>query len=89
MARWKVTLYLDDKCQEHATKEGCNTPPEWWEGDPEDYDGIEEGWCWRPIPEGELDTEQDAKSWMNVLLEYGSKHQSASFVDRSIERVDE
>lgn len=90
MARWKVTLYLTDDCGEHRTKVECDTPPAWWveEGnDPEDYDGVEEGWCYLPVPEGELNTESDARSWMNVLLTYGDKHQSAGFTDRSIERV--
>lgn len=85
--RWKVTLYLDDKCREHATPEECNTPPDWYEGEPEDW--KYEGYCWRSVPEGELDTEAEAKSWMDVLLKYGDKHQEASFIDRSIEQVTE
>lgn len=89
MARWKVTAYLTDKCQEHATEKECNTPPEWWEGDPEEYDGEEEGWCYRPVPKGELETEHDARSWMSILFTYGDKHQDANFTRRSIERVED
>lgn len=89
MAKWKVTLYLTDECGEHATKEECNTPPEWWEGDPEEYDSFEEGHCWSPVPEGEIETEKHARQWMDVLLKYGDKHQDASFVNRTIERVED
>lgn len=88
MAKWKVTLYLTDQCGEHATKEECNTPPEWWEGDPEDYDGMAEGWCSSPVPEGELETKKDAEGWMKVLLTYGDKHQDAHFQIGTLDRIE-
>lgn len=89
MTKWKVTLYLSDECEAHATEAECKIPPEWWEGDPEEYDSFEEGHCWSPVPKGELETEVDARNWMKTLLKYGDKHQDSSFVDRTIDRVEE
>lgn len=88
MARWKITAYLTDECQEHGTLEECNTPPVDWD---EEIDGEYEpeysGYCWHPVEKGGLEDRDDAESWMEVLLTYGNKHQSASFIDVTIEPV--
>jgi hypothetical protein len=89
MTKWKVTLYLTDECGGHTGEEACKTPPMWYDGDLEDYDGFEYGHCWSPVPKGELETEVDARNWMETLLKYGDKHQDATFVNRTIERVEE